>query len=155
MKEIRLTNGSISLVDDEDFEYLSQFTWTSNHGYAQTNMSGVCVKMHRLLMNAPKRLQVDHINRDKLDNRKSNLRLANQQENCANRGYLSNNKLGVKGVHEAKDHYREKRFRASIRVNKKLINLGYYLTPEEAAKAYNEAAVKYFGEFAGLNILEG
>lgn len=94
-------------------------------------------------------LEVDHRNCVKTDNRWENLRLATDQQQVANRGASKNNILGVKGVGISSRRVRKpQRYRARIRVNGRLIHLGYYSTPERASAAYHEAAVEAFGEFA-------
>lgn len=93
--------------------------------------------------------QVDHKNVTRDDNRIDNLRLATNQQNGANKPALPNNRLGIKGVGVSKVNRRApQRYRARIRVNDKLIHLGYFSTPQEASAAYHSAAVRYFGEFA-------
>jgi hypothetical protein len=100
MKIIELTNGLKCFVDDEDFERVSKFNWyISNNGYARTCMKGKkFVQMHRFILNAGQYDVVDHINRNPLDNRRSNLRLADKRINSLNRGLRRDNKTGVKGV---------------------------------------------------------
>jgi len=95
---------------------------------------------------------IDHINGDKLDNRIENLRECSRSENHANTTISRRNTSGYKGIQLEK---RTNKWVASITVNKKRYSLGTYLTKEEAAFAYNEAAVKHFGKFANLNELEG
>lgn len=93
--------------------------------------------------------QIDHKNMNRDDNRIENLREATNQQNIANRRVLPSNLLGIKGVGISSDRKRKpQRYRARIRVNDRLIHLGYFSTPELASAAYAEAAVKYFGEFA-------
>jgi len=93
--------------------------------------------------------QIDHRNMDRDDNRIENLREATNQQNVANRGVMSSNHLGRKGVGISSDRvHAPQRYRARIRVNDKLIHLGYFSTPDLASAAYAEAAVKHFGEFA-------
>ncbi len=93
--------------------------------------------------------QIDHINHVRNDNRWCNLREATQKENSRNRmSAQKNNKLGIKGVYWNKQN---KKYQGYIRVNRKLKHLGCFETKEEASLAYNEAAIKYFGEFAKLN----
>lgn len=106
--------------------------------------------MHRLLTNAPKGSQVDHINGDKLDNRKINLRVCTHSQNQINRGKQKNNTSGFKGVYPQKQ---SKKYRAKISVNGKEYHLGYFDCPIEAAKAYNAATLNYHEEFAKLNII--
>jgi AP2 domain. len=98
-------------------------------------------------MDAPRREQVDHKNRNGLDNRRSNLRLCSDMQNKHNMAPYKNNKSGLKGV----TFFQGKYWRATIVVNKKQISLGLYKTPGEAARAYDEAALANFGEFARIN----
>jgi hypothetical protein len=98
----------------------------------------------------PKNLEVDHKNRISICNDKNNLRLATRSENQRNKNIQKNNTSGYKGV--CWDKIRNK-WKSAIHVNGKIINLGRFFTKEEAAIAYNEAAVKYFGEFAYLNVI--
>lgn len=93
--------------------------------------------------------QLDHRNLERDDNRIENLRLATNQQNGANRRALKNNRLGVKGVGMSTFRKRSpQRYRARIRVDNRLIHLGYFATPEAASHAYETAARKHFGEFA-------
>ena len=160
MKILRSSNGHDVLVDDEDFDYLSKFTWNAHRHkcgvlYAER---GVYIKpkcktisMHRVIMNITDRfVYVDHINGNGLDNRKCNLRICTHADNVRNRRMHKNNKSGYKGV----TMVNENAFRSRIRVNGVMINTGRHKTAIEAAIAYNEAAIKYFGEFARLNIIK-
>jgi len=104
--------------------------------------------MHRVILDAPMNMLVDHINGNGLDNRRENLRICTNTENLRNRGKDRDNTSGYKGVVIKKG---EKKFRAQIRVNQKTIHLGSFSTPEEAARAYDDAAREYFGEFAWTN----
>lgn len=152
MKEITLKGGQITLVDDEDYEGLKDFNWSLmkqqnvKSQYAQCKIHGRVQLMHRIITNAPKRSVVDHINGDGLDNRKDNLRVCSQAENCRNQVLSQNNKNGYKGVRK-----RNSKYAASIRVNRQLIHLGMYHTAQEAADAYDRAAIEHFGEFALTN----
>src|SRR3990167_7283870 len=96
-----------------------------------------------------KDMNIDHINGNKLDNRKNNLRFCNQQGNSANMD--KHGKYKYKGITLCTDWNRKKKWGAQISIKRKNMHLGRYLTPEEAALAYNIAAIKYFGEFARLN----
>jgi hypothetical protein len=106
------------------------------------------VRMHREILGALSDKQVDHINLNTLDNRKCNLRLASHQENIWNRAKTSRNTVGYKGVYRCSG---SRRFRAMIQKNGNLRHLGCFDTREEAAIAYNHAAIEAFGEFANLN----
>ena len=98
----------------------------------------------------PGNLDVDHINRVSTCNSKNNLRLATRSDNQRNKKIQRNNTSGYKGV--CWDKARNK-WKSGIHVNGKIINLGRFDTKEEAARVYNEAALKYFGEFAYLNVI--
>jgi len=157
MTRIKMTKGKFALVDDEDVEKVSRFKWYTleKDGLFYGN-STVYIpvrkkklyQMHRVIMNAPKGLQVDHINGDRLDNRRSNLRLCTQSQNASNRGKNKNNTSGYKGVSWNK---REKKWSARIRVNGKLYFLGNFIDIKYAAQAYNIAAKKYHKQFANGN----
>jgi hypothetical protein len=102
VKVIPLSNGKFTLVDDEDYEYLSQFKWSYMcRGYAARSPEGAThpkILMHRVINNTPADMQTDHINRDRLDNRRSNLRTVTHTENMRNRSIHRNNKSGASGV---------------------------------------------------------
>ncbi len=156
MKRIKLTRGFEAMVDDEDFEYLNQWKWhiAKNNKYAARREyfkggkgKSKIVYMHRQIMNPDVNKEVDHINGDGLDNRKSNLRSITSIQNHYNHKILSNNKSGYNGVSKT----RNSTWHTCISVNNKTIHVGTYKTPEEAALAYNEAARIYYGEFARLN----
>jgi hypothetical protein len=161
MKEIQLTQGKVALVDDDMYEYLNQWKWYANklgnNFYAVRNLrinkKYVCsILMHRLVANNNSKMHTDHLNGNSLDNRKENLRICNTSENLMNQKKAVNNKSGYKGV--GKYDNNKSKFRSTISYNGKSINLGYYKTIKEAAKAYNEAAIKYHGEFANLNKID-
>jgi hypothetical protein len=161
MKEIQLTQGKVALVDDEDYEYLNQWKWYANKlgnkFYAVRNLRinkkyVGSILMHRLVANNNSKMHTDHCNGDSLDNRKENLRICNASENLMNQKKHLNNKSGYKGV--GKYNNNKSKFRSQISCNGKFIHLGYYKTKEDAAKAYNAAAIKYHGEFANLNKIE-
>jgi hypothetical protein len=151
-KEIQLTRGHVALVSDVDFNRLSQRgKWyasgpTSNKFYACREEGRKSVLMHRVVLNAPDGFLVDHINGNTLDNRRENLRLCNKTENLRNRGKTKLNSVGYKGVTRKRG-----RFSAGISVGGKHISLGSFSDPIEAARAYDAAAKKYFGEFAWFN----
>ena len=150
MKTIKLTQGKETLVDDGDYEYLSKWKWCYHSGYALGYIQNKVTRkynkvyIHRVIMGVKKGQEIDHKDGDKLNNQKSNLRMATRSENNMNRGIPKNNKSGYKGVSWSKSH---KRWKAEIKVNRKYMFLGRFTNKVDAAKAYNEAAKKYFGEF--------
>ncbi len=139
------------LVDFDDIHILKEHKWyISSLGYVTAHETGKSHKtrrrlwLHRLIMNAPDNRQVDHINLNKLDNRKCNLRLATDSQNKANRLMQKNNTHSmIKGVYPS-----GKKFRVRIQKDKKKINLGTYNTLEEAHSVYLIKAKEIWGEFA-------
>jgi hypothetical protein len=156
MKKISLSkNNDFALVDESDFEWLNRDKWHLDEGYAvRTCYAGRKCKvyMHRAIMGAFKPgIQVDHINQNKLDNRRCNLRFCTNAQNKRNqfkRKGVSQSKF--KGVY-FKKHLKLKPWVAQIRLDGKLIHLGCYAEEWAAAIAYNTAAVFHYGEFACLN----
>lgn len=148
MKSIPLTQGKFAIVDDGDYEYLNQFKWwVSDGGYAVRTqwLPSKKIKMHREIMNTPEDMITDHINGNKLDNRRENLRVCNKSQNAANAKTYNTNKSQARGVSL---HKQSGKWRASITVSRKNIHLGLYETVEEASRAYINAANKHFGDFA-------
>lgn len=151
MKEILLANNKgITLVDDGDYELVSQHKWRISAlkytSYARANIN---IYMHRLILDAKKEEWVDHINHNGLDNRRENLRLCTPSQNHMNRRIIKGNSE-YKGV--SWDRARRK-WVAYIKVGQQHINLGGFTDETEAAQAYNRAAIKYFGDFACINIV--
>lgn len=146
------------LIDGEDVPLLYEHKWSivklGNHKYLRTTskVNGRSRLLHELLMNTPTKMSVDHINHNTLDNRRSNLRICTHLENLHNAKRHKDNKSGYKGIWLDKNG-KKKKWVARIRVNGKNIALGYYFSARSAAKAYNEAALKYFGNFACINKL--
>lgn len=155
MKTIELSQGKVAVVDDEDFEWLSQWKWCAvrNHhtfyairkerladGKRQT------VRMHREIMNVEAGIKVDHKDGDGLNNTRNNLRAATNQQNLWNRLLPSHNTSGYKGIYRVKS-----KWRAEIKVNGTKKSLGYFSSAEEAARQYDVVAKELHGEFARLN----
>ena len=152
-KVIPLTQGKFAIVDAEDYEELSKIKWYAicpKKGHASyaghAGIKGKIMHMHRHILSWPT-IHVDHINRDGLDNRRANLRLATGAQNQWNRKTGINNTTGAKGV--AIFNNRGKIFyRARITLHRKRISLGLFETVEEASAAYEVAAKEMHGEFA-------
>ena len=156
--EFPLSNGGITVVDREDLELVSKYTWHRVEGvatsYAQGNVDGRITYLHVLLMNPTLGLVVDHVDRNGCHNWRANLRVCTQSQNLAARGLQSNNTTGYKGVCYHKSRNSPKKWRAGIGYNNKQIYIGYYMTAIEAALAYDQFAKELYGEFAGLNFPE-
>ena len=155
MKEIALTQGKVAIVDDADYESLNQLKW-----YAQKTCSGwyaarrvgkegdkILILMHREILKTPANKETDHIDGNGLNNQRHNLRAATRAQN-------QHNQRKQKGTSKFKGVSRRRdcdRWQVQIRVDKRDIRLGLFSSETEAAKAYDTAAQKYFGEFAHLN----
>ena len=151
--EIPLTQGQVALVDIEDAERVIAHTWSANNQYgryyAVSQIDGIYVYLHRLILNAPSMMEVDHIDGNGLDNRKVNLRLATHAQNLMNQPKFSGVYTSMyKGVTWNKA---TNKWRAQIRANDKNRYLGTFQSEEEAALAYDNAAREVFGEFANTN----
>lgn len=155
MKKIPLTKGKFAIVDDEDFEYLNRIKWhITTKGYAIHSIKRINIWMHRYILekhNLYKNgFEVDHINRNRTDNRKINLRICTGSENRVNTTILKRNKSGYKGVFW--DKY-NKKWEATISFNKKNYFLGLFDDPELASYAYIEKSKELHGEFSIYNNL--
>jgi hypothetical protein len=163
-KEIPLTKGQVAIVDAADYEWLSKFKWyatkSTGTSYYATRIEYVgkgkskTYYMHRDILKPKSDERIDHINLDKLDNRKVNLRICSHQQNCFNT--LGKNRLNkVTSKYKGVSYYaRERKYVAEIRPDGKKIVLGYFENEIDAATVYNAAAQIYFGEFAWLNPVE-
>ena len=141
MPTIPLTRGKLAVVDNEDFEELNKYKWCFDGQYAQRRENGISIRMHSQMMHPPKGQEVDHINRNKLDNRRSNLRVVSKSVNSFNTGMLSNNTSGVKGVVWDKVN---KKWRSQIQVLRKGIALGRFSNIEDATFARATAERRYY-----------
>lgn len=149
-KEIQLTQGKVTLVDDEDYMMLVDMgRWHYSSGYA---VRAPGVRMHRVIMNAAKGAQIDHINGDPLDNRRGNLRVCTNSQNQMNRK-VSRGESKFKGVVWQARKYCRGAWRAVIIKDGVVKYLGSFKTDREAAAAYNAAAIELYGAFATLNDL--
>lgn len=152
MKEIQLNKGFVTQVSDEDYEYLNQWKWRiSTKRRAIRTKGKITIYMHRVIMNAPDGMEVDHIDRTPLNNQRENLRLCTRSENTKNYTIPKTNTSGFMGVSLKKP---SSRLAAYICVKGRLTHLGYFDTAEEAAHVRDCAYVKYYGKFARLNFPE-
>lgn len=147
-KLIPLSRGLFATVDDADFDWLNQWKW-SCHGhsplfYAATKIKGKIVKMHRLLINPKDGMQIDHIDGDRINNQRLNLRACTQAENCRNTKKHTDNTSGFKGVHY---NPKRKKWEANIRYQYRLKHLGRHICPLLAYVAYCRAGRKLFGDY--------
>jgi len=161
MREILLTKGYIAFVDDEDYDYLSQFKWYAQlkghriYAVRSIKIDGKWTKilMHREIMNAQPGEEVDHIQHDVCcNNCKSNLRLCTSSQNAMNRRVRQGTSSRYKGVCY---HKAAKKWRAQIEVDGKNTHLGLFTNEFDAACTYDAAAKKLFCEFALLNFQRG
>lgn len=140
-------------MDDEDYEELSKYTWHCLRvGYAARSVHKPrkrLVYMHQQVLDFPSCEEIDHINRNKLDNRKENLRAVSKSVNRQNMKLSARNTSGYRGV--SSSGRMNKPWYASIRLGPKTKPLGRYTTKEEAAQAYDKAAIAYFGPKAAVN----
>jgi hypothetical protein len=149
MKLIKLKGqygeGKFTKVSDEDFDFVSKLNLYVNDGYVKTYYKGRHWKLHQLLVGG----DFDHINRDKLDNRRENLRPATRSQNNSNRAYQ--NETGYRGVY--KDKTCKNSWIAAISVQGRMQGLGSFPNPRWAAMARDLQAQEAFGEFAELNFI--
>ncbi len=157
MKTIQISKGQLATVNDEDYSYLSQFKWYFSHGYAvryngRDGNTQKMVRMHTEILTMYEQIRegclIDHKDGDGLNNVRSNLRVATHSQNLQNRGRPKGNTSGYKGVSWNKI---TESWEAYITVRRHRIRLGYYNVPEDAAHAYDIAALDYHKEFAVLN----
>lgn len=150
MKIIDLPSGHKVKIDDDDFELVSKFSWHIQGGYAKAQVGSRklgtrrYVSMHRLIMcSVSETRMIDHINRDKLDNRKCNLRFCDKSQNGMNRGVQTNNKIGEKNISWSKQKNRWR-----VVVSRK--HIGFFRTLAKAKTARNNAVSILHNEFVHI-----
>lgn len=161
MREIILINNKgIILVDDEDYNFLNQFRWylrrsnkrNNQLGYAQTpitiNRKQTSIIMHKILIDIPNGMVIDHINHNTFDNRKSNLRIVTKSQNQMNKLPQKGKISKFKGVNWDKNL---KKWKSRCSLNRKQYYLGLFEDEIDAARAYNIKAKELHGEYAYLN----
>lgn len=156
MKEVKLTQGKVAFVDDEDYDLVMEANWCAHlerggRWYA-TGRHGKHYRMHRLIMGVtdPK-VVVDHKDGNGLNNQKINLRLANTSQNISNGRVRQNFTSKYKGVHWDKFN---KKWRVQVQSQDGIVRLGRFGNEVHAALAYNDMAVKIQGEFARINLID-
>lgn len=157
-KLIPLSKGQFAIVDDEDYDWLTRWKWRirikkdrPNIFYVIRSAKNGPISMHRtILPDIPAGMEIDHINGNPLDNRRSNLRICTHRQNACNRKKMSQTSQ-YKGVTWNK---RSSKWQAQVMSHQKMFYLGLFTSEFDAAKAYDAAARKHFGEFARLNFPE-
>jgi len=152
---IHLTNGGFTVVDADMFDQLDRHNWQMDkNGYvvrgSRIGKNTTPISMHRVVNQTPSGNKTDHKNGVKFDNRRDNLRTASNQQNGANR-QIKPHSSKFKGVTWDKSR---RKWKATIKVNYKLINLGRFEREEDAGMAYNKKAVEHFGQFACINPIQ-
>ena len=148
--------GLITVIDEADYPLVKDLTWgvSGKKAYACSQRpDGTLLYLHRLLMQAPKGLLVDHKNGSTLDNRRENLRICTKEDNARNSIMKSNNTTGFKGVCYHKKlagSDRAKPYQARVNLNGKRKSLGYFNTAEEASQAYAKYMLPIAGEFFNI-----
>lgn len=150
MRYIKLSKNTRATICDCHYKLVSKYKWYNHRGYAATNIDGKYKSMHSLVANTPLGYETDHVNRKIRDNRCSNLRIVTTSENQANRPKSIKSTSGYKGVYWRADR---NKYQSRIEVNRVKINLGHFKTKQEAALAYDIAAIQLFGRIAYTNIL--
>lgn len=149
MKILKLKNNKETVVDDNIYETVKDFIWSvDKNGYVSRRVGSGRIFLHRIVCGTEGKMHTDHINGDKLDNLRSNLRVLTTKENIWNSGIRVDNKTGLKGVSYRLDR---KTYTAEICKDGKKYRLGCYKDKYKAGQAYNTMAIKLFGDKARLN----
>ena len=154
IRQIILSRGKVTIVDVNDYDWLSQWKWHMCHDYAVRNIriaSGrKLIYLHKFILDASNNTEVDHVSRDTLDNRRCNLRLATRSQNQINTRKIIGTTSKYKGVSWKTSN---RKWVAQIQSNKKKIFIGYFDYETQAALAYNNKAKEFFGDFVKPNII--
>ena len=160
VRQLVLTRDKVTLIDAIDHEWLSQWKWHICHDYAVRNQRAIdvgghlnrkLIYLHKFIINPPENMEVDHINKDRMDNRRCNLRMATHSQNQMNTRKIAGCSSKYRGVSW---HKASKKWRVQIQVNRQKIIIGDFLSDTHAALEYNKMAKKYFGDFVTINIIE-
>lgn len=156
MKEIPLTKGKFAIVDDDMYEELSKYKWQENHGYAcrNTNRKTKKLFMHNVIADTPSGMFCDHIDGNKLNNLRSNLRNCTKQQNGFNRKKNTNSKNKYRCVYSAQYKTSSGEIKTYWYARIRVFNKSYYKYCRDeisAVMAYNDLAKQHHGEFARLN----
>ena len=147
--KIYTSDNTEILIDAEDYEKVKDYCWCISKGkkweYAMTRIDNKTILLHRLIMDPQSDMLVDHINGNTLDNRKSNLRICTNQQNCFNHTVSCNNSSGYTGVAW---HRLANKWQVYIRFNKKTLYLGLFENIDDAVAVRKQAEKQYFGEYA-------
>lgn len=151
-KQIPLTQGKVTIVDEADYNWLMQWKWCFGDRYAirtpcVDGVRGSTIRMHRIIMQTPNNMDTDHINGDTLDNRRCNLRVVTHHQNSMNQKSVGGSSK-FKGVSW---HKTANKWIAYITINGEMKHLGYFHKEADAAHAYNKSAIELYGEYARIN----
>lgn len=153
-KNLKLSNGGYTIIDNIDYELVKNYKWYKikkrNTWYARTCIQKKCVYIHRLIMNHPEGMMIDHLDGNALNNRRNNLRICTVGQNNRNTRKRKGGTSKYKGVSWCKE---KMKWVAHIKVNYKSKNMGCFNNEIEAAEAYNKAALLHFGDYAYINKL--
>lgn len=151
MKKIKLIHGGTAIIDDVDYQNVKDIRWYAdkhrNKHYATGCLHSKHIRMHQIIMGKKEGFEIDHINGDGLDNRRSNLRFVTHSQNLMN----FKSKRIFRGVYWSEE---KKKWRVYICLNYKTTFCGYFKDKNQAALAYNKKAIELFGEFATLNTIK-